>query len=182
VDVVANVLDDARDAVHDAVRIAAAAPAASAFHGAHPGGGAVAPLGAHLVGVLGGHQDDRHVPRIGLRLAAAAVPAASAAGIGGARDAALERLGVLDGDVLAELVLGGVDQLLVAHHRHGDVADEDEAAADGADDALDLEVLLGEELADGVGDGDLGVDLGDAEFGHFVLPGVHGELDGLDEL
>ncbi len=80
------------------------------------------------------------------------------------------------------LVLGGVDEFLVAHHRHGDVAHEDEASAHRADDALDLEALLGEEFIDGIGDGDLGIHLGDAELGDLVLTGDRGELDGLDEL
>jgi hypothetical protein len=87
----------------------------------------------------------------------------------------------LDRDVLAQLVLGGVDQFLVAHDRHRDVPDEHEAAADGADDALGLEVLLGEQLVDGVGDGDLGGDLGDPELGDLVLTGGLGQLDRLDE-
>src|SRR4029078_3347797 len=84
VDVVADVLDHARDAVHDAVGIAAAAAAAAApafaAHGGHPGRGTPLALGAHLVGVLGGHQDDRHVARVGFRLAASAAASARVAG------------------------------------------------------------------------------------------------------
>jgi len=55
------------------------------------------------------------------------------------------------GMYLPSSYLGGVDEFLVAHHRHGDVAHEDEASAHRAETQLGLEALLGEEFVDGVG-------------------------------
>src|SRR6516164_7004740 len=63
VDVVADVLDDARDAVDHPVRVATAptASAAAPAEGAHPGRASTC-LPAELVGVFRRDHDDRHVP------------------------------------------------------------------------------------------------------------------------
>ena len=92
----------------------------------------------------------------------------------------MENLVDLDGNVLAQFVLGGVDEFLVGHDGHVDVAHEDEPAADRGGDALRLELPAGEQLHHRVRDRHLGGYGDDAKFGDGEPAAGFRKLDSLD--